>query len=318
MNLGTLIALGALLLMVLIFFILAVRIVPEYQRLVLFRLGRALGARGPGLILLIPIVDRGVRVDLRERFFDVEPQTCITKDNAPLSVDFLVYMKIIDAVPAVLEVEDYTGASRGIAITTLRALVGDMILDDVLARRDQLNEMMQGKLDDVTNRWGIKVTAVEIREIIPPREIQEAMSRQMSAERLRRAVVTEAEGKRESVVKVAEGEKQARILNAEGEREARVLQAQGQRQAEIEEAEGQRQAAILRAQGFAQALDHIQQIARTVDSNTMSLQYLETLRRLGESQATKLVVPMEFTSLLQPLLKHTQDSGGDGKSQETN
>ncbi len=312
MNLGTILAIGALLLFLLIVLMLAIRVVPEYQRLVVFRLGRALGAKGPGLVLLIPLIDRGVRVDLRERFFDVEPQTCITKDNAPLSIDFLVYMKIINALPAVIEVEDYTGAARGIAITTLRALVGDMILDDVLARRDQLNEMIQGKLDDVTNRWGIKVTAVEIREIIPPREIQEAMSRQMSAERVRRAVVTEAEGRRESVVKVAEGEKQARILTAEGDRQARILQAEGQRQAEIEEAEGQRQAAILRAQGFSQALALIQDTAQNVGSNTMSLQYLETLRRLGESQATKFVVPMEFTSLLQPLLKHTQDSGRDG------
>lgn len=312
MELGTVILLIVLLVLLLMLAGLAIRIVPEYQRLVVFRLGRALGARGPGLVLLIPFIDRGERVDLRERFFDVEPQTTITKDNAPLSIDFLVYMKVIDAMPTVLEVEDFTGASRGIAVTTLRALVGDMHLDDVLSKRDELNERLQEKLDLVTNRWGIKVTAVEIREIIPPREIQEAMSRQMSAERLRRAVVTEAEGRRESVVKVAEGEKQARILNAEGDKQARILQSQGQREAEIQEAEGQRQAAILRAEGFAIALNRIHEVARGVDSNTMSLQYLETLRRLGESEATKYVVPMEFTTLLQPLLRHTQESGGDG------
>ncbi|MCL4864152.1 MAG: paraslipin, partial [Caldilineaceae bacterium] len=167
-NLGNLITFLAVLALLIILVALAVRIVPEYQRMVVFRLGRALGARGPGLILLIPFVDRGIRVDLREVFFDVEPQTCITKDNAPLSIDFLVYLKVVDALRSVLEVADYTGASRGIAMTTLRALVGDMSLDDVLARRDQLNDLLQGKLDDVTNRWGIKVTAVEIREIIPP------------------------------------------------------------------------------------------------------------------------------------------------------
>ena len=301
MELGTLIAFSALLVLVLILLALAIRIVPEYQRLVVFRLGRALGARGPGLVLLIPFIDRGERVDLRERFFDVEPQTCITKDNAPLSIDFLVYMKVISALPTVLEVVDFTGAARGIAITTLRALVGDMILDDVLSRRDQLNEQLQGKLDDVTNRWGIKVTAVEIREIIPPRDIQEAMSRQMSAERVRRATVTEADGRREAAVKVAEGEKQARIL-----------QAQGQREAEIQEAEGQRQAAILRAEGFAQALDKIQETAQGVGSNTMSLQYLETLKKIGESGATKFVLPVELTSLLQPLIRHAHASGQDG------
>jgi regulator of protease activity HflC (stomatin/prohibitin superfamily) len=312
MDLGTLIVLGAVLVVVVALARLAIRIVPEYQRLVVFRLGRVMGAAGPGLVVLIPFVDTAVRVDLRERWFDVEPQTTITRDNAPLSIDFLVYMKVIEAVPSVVEVVDFTGAARGIAITTLRALVGDMPLDDVLSRRDQLNEMLQGKLDDVTNRWGIKVTAVEIREIIPPREIQEAMSRQMSAERVRRAVVTEAEGRRESVVTVAEGERQARILQAEGEKQARILQAEGEREAEATEAEGQRQAAILRAEGFAKALERIHETARGLDSNTMSLQYLDALQRLGDSQATKYVVPMEFTSLLRPLVKHVSEAGQDG------
>lgn len=301
MNLGTWIAFIALLALLLVLAALAIRIVKEYERLVVFRLGRALGARGPGLILLIPFVDKGVRVDLRENFFDVEPQTTITKDNAPLSIDFLVYMKVVNALHSVLEVEDFRGASRGIAITTLRALVGDMNLDDVLARRDQLNEMLQGKLDEVTNRWGIKVTAVEIREIIPPREIQDAMSRQMSAERFRRATVTEADGTREAAIMVAEGDKQARILKAEG-----------QRQAEILEAEGQRQATALRAEGYAIALDNIFKVAQQVDSKTMSLEYLSTLKELGQSEATKFVIPIEFTSLLQPLQEHARRADQDG------
>ena len=298
MEFGTLIVLVALAFLLFIIAGQALRIVPEYQRLVVFRLGRVVGARGPGLVILIPFVDRGQRVDLREVFFDVEPQTTITKDNAPLSIDFLVYMKVINALPTVLEVEDYRGAARGIAITTLRALVGDMILDDVLAKRDQLNELLQVKLDDVTNRWGIKVTAVEIREIIPPRDIQEAMSRQMSAERIRRAVVTEAEGKKEAVVRVAEGDKAARILQAEGNREG-----------QIREAEGDRQAAILRAEGFADALKRIHETARGLDSNTMSLQYLDTLAKLGQSDATKYILPMEFTSLMGNLLRHTSETG---------
>jgi regulator of protease activity HflC (stomatin/prohibitin superfamily) len=316
MDWGPLVLLVVLLVLIALLARLAVRIIPEYQRLVVFRLGRALGARGPGLVLLIPFVDRGVRVDLRERFFDVEPQTTITKDNAPLSIDFLVYMKVIDPLPSVLEVVDFTGAARGIAVTTLRAMVGDMSLDDVLAKRDQLNEQIQGKLDDVTNRWGIKVTAVEIREIIPPREILESMSRQMSAERVRRAVVTEAEGRRESVVTVAEGEKQARILQAQAEKEARILQAQGQREAQIEEAEGQRQAEILHAEGSAKALERIQEVARRLGNNTMSLQYLETLGRIGDSNATKFVLPMELTALLQPFVRHTSEAGQNGAGAE--
>lgn len=260
----------------------AIRIVPEYQRIVVFRLGRVLGAKGPGLVLLIPIVDRGVIVDLRERFFDVQPQTTITADNAYLSIDFLVYSKIVDALSSVLNVEKYEGASRGIAITTLRAVVGSMLLDDVLAKRETINDVLRGKLDEVTNRWGIKVTAVEIREISPPREIQEAMTRQMSAERSRRAMVTEAEGRREAMIRVAEGQKQATIL----------------------EAEGNRQAAILKAHGFAAALDAIFAIARTIDDKTMSLQYLEMLRSLGTNPATKLVIPLEIAGLVRPFVEH--------------
>lgn len=272
----------------------AIRVVPEYQRLVVFRLGRVLGAKGPGLVFLIPFIDRGVRADLRERFFDVLPQTTITKDNANLSIDFLVYSKVVDALPSVLSVEDYAGASRGIAITTLRAVVGGMILDDVLAKREDINLALRDKLDEVTNRWGIKVTAVEIREITPPREIMEAMTRQMSAERTRRAMVIEAEGRRDAAITVAEGQRQAAIL----------------------EAEGVRQATVLRAEGFAAALDKIFAVAHTVDAKTMSLQYLEALKSLGSSQSTKLLIPMEFTSLLRPFLDYGVRSTDSGEKNE--
>jgi regulator of protease activity HflC (stomatin/prohibitin superfamily) len=292
-----LIVIGILILGAVVLLGMAVRIVPEYQRLVVFRLGRVLGAKGPGLVLLIPWIDRGSRADLRERFFDVPPQTTITKDNANLSIDFLVYSKVVDALPSVLNVEDYEGASRGIAITTLRAVVGGMILDDVLAKREEINLALRDKLDEVTNRWGIKVTAVEIREITPPREIMEAMTRQMSAERSRRATVIEAEGHRDAAVRVAEGQRQAAIL----------------------EAEGARQATVLRAEGFAVALDKIFAVAQTVDAKTMSLQYLETLKSLGASASTKLLVPMEFTSLLRPFVEHairSSDSAGRGEKEE--
>jgi regulator of protease activity HflC (stomatin/prohibitin superfamily) len=266
----------------------AVKIVPEYQRLIVFRLGRVLAERGPGLVLLIPFVDRGVRADLRERFFDVPPQTCITQDNATVSIDFLVCMKISDALPSVVNVEQYEGAARGIAITTLRAVVGDMLLDEVLSRRERINEALRGKLDEVTNRWGIKVTAVEIREIIPPRDILEAMSRQMSAERTRRAALIEADGQRDATVRVAEGDRQAMILRAQGDREA----------------------AVERAEGFALALQKVFDVARHVDANTMGLQYLDALKALGASSGTKLVVPVELLSLLRPFV----DRDGAGPS----
>jgi regulator of protease activity HflC (stomatin/prohibitin superfamily) len=258
----------------------SVRVVREYQRLVVFRLGRSIGARGPGLVTLIPGVDRGVRVDLREQFIQVPHQKCITRDNAPVDVDCLIYMHVVDSIDSVVQVQNYLGAAQGIAMTTLRSVVGDLSLDDVLAKREQINTLLRTKLDEVTERWGVKVNSVEIREIIPPREVQEAMNRQMTAERVRRAVVTEAEGKREAAIAVATGEKQAAILASEGAR----------------------QSAILRAEGSAQALATVFGVAQTVDPKTMSLQYLETLRALGAGQSTKIVIPMEFTQMLQPLL----------------
>lgn len=283
MEVGSIVAAVIGLLVVVLFVLLvrlSIRVVREYQRLVVFRLGRVMGEKGPGLVLLIPIIDQPVRVDLREAFIEVPHQTCITRDNAPVAVDFLIYMYVVNAVSSVVQVQNYLGAAQGIATTTLRAVIGDISLDDVLAKREQINLVLRSKLDEVTERWGVKVTTVEIREINPPRDIQDAMNRQMSAERNRRAVVTEADGKREAAVMVADGEKQAAILQAEGAR----------------------QAAILRAEGFALALDTVFAVAKTVDSKTMSLQYLDALRALGNSPATKFVVPMEFTSLLRPLV----------------
>jgi len=277
---------GLLLLLGLVILSKSVRVVPEYRRLVIFRMGRCVGPRGPGLIFLIPFIDRGESVDLREVFFDVPPQTCITADNASVSIDFLVYDKVIDPERSVLEVEDFTGAARGLAITTLRAVVGAMDLDDVLSKRDDINRILHEKLDDVTDRWGIRVMAVEIREVVPPQAIEEAMTRQMAAERNRRAMVAEANGKREAAVAVAEGERQSIILKAEGDR----------------------QAAILRAEGFSLALDEIHKIAQGVDSKTMTLQYMEALKALGEGAATKFVIPTEFINLVQPLAESARQA----------
>jgi len=275
-----------------------IRIVPEYQRLVVFRLGKVIGAKGPGLVLLIPVVDRAITVDLREQFREIPQQTSITKDNAPIGIDFLIYWRVVDPVQSVVQVRDFVSAAVGIATTTLRAVIGDILLDDVLAKREYINQALRVKLDEVTERWGVKVTAVEIREIQPPRDVLEAMTRQMSAERNRRALVTEADGKREAAVKVAEGEKQAAILKAEGEKEAAILRAEGERQAQI-----------LRAEGFSMALERIFSVARTLDANTMTLQYLEALKALGASPATKFVFPMEFTRLITPLSNLVGNAG---------
>jgi regulator of protease activity HflC (stomatin/prohibitin superfamily) len=263
---------------VLLFFVfLSVRIVREYQRNVVFRFGRVIGTKGPGLIFLIPVIDRPVLVDLREQYLEIPRQTGITKDNAPISIDFIVFHRVVDAVDSVVKVQNFAGAAENIAATTLRSVVGDMALDDVLSKREQMNAMLQTKLDEVTERWGVKVTNVEVREITPPPGVQEAMTRQMSAERTRRAVVLEADGTKQAAVTVAEGSKQAAIL----------------------EAEGDRQAAILRAEGFALALSKIFEVAHTVDANTMRLQYLDALKQIGSSDSTKIVVPMELGDLIE-------------------
>jgi regulator of protease activity HflC (stomatin/prohibitin superfamily) len=272
-----------LLFLVLLFLYLSVRVVQQYEKMVVFRLGKTneLLVRGPGLRFLIPIIDRPVKVDVREQFIEVPSQTTITKDNAPINVDFLIYWRISDPLKSVVNVANFSGALQGVATTTLRAVIGDILLDEVLSRREQINEVLRVKLDEVTERWGGKVTTVEIREITPPRDVQDAMNRQLSAERTRRAVITESEGKRQSEINIAEGSKQAAIL----------------------EAEGRRQAQILNAEGFSQALERIYAAAAGIDQKTMLLQYLEALKALGASPSTKFVIPTEFTRFLEPLAR---------------
>ena len=284
---GGLVGVGVLVLVILFLLAKMIRVVPEYQRLVIFRLGRSIGTKGPGLIILIPIVDKAVSVDLRELYLEIPHQAAITEDNATISIDFIVFYKVVNAVMSVVEVQYFAGAAQNVSATTLRSVVGDMSLDDVLAKREHINEVLRTKLDEITERWGVKVTNVEIREIIPPPAVQEAMTRQMSAERTRRAVVTEADGAKQASITVAEGNQQAAVLNAEGARQASILNAEGQRQAEI-----------LRAEGFALALNTIYDVARTLDPNTMSLQYLDALKEIGASESTKFVLPMELVNLL--------------------
>ena len=267
-----------------------VRIVAEYTRMVVFRLGRMTGVKGPGVVSVVPLIDRVIKVDLREFFLEIPRQTAITKDNAPISIDFITFFKVVDVQASVVAVADFSGAAQNIAATTLRSVVGDISLDDVLAKRDEINQLLRAKLDEVTERWGVKVTNVEIREITPPPAVQEAMTRQMSAERTRRAVVTEAEG-----------DKAAAVLRAEGEKQSNILQA-----------EGDKQAAALRAEGFALALTNVFQAAQNVDAKTMGLQYLEALKSLGASPSTKFVVPLELSTMLQGLAGYAGDAFHDG------
>jgi regulator of protease activity HflC (stomatin/prohibitin superfamily) len=293
MDIGLAIAIFAAVVVILILRTI-IHIVPQYQRLVVLALGRYQKMAGPGLVLLLPPpIQVGLNVDLREFVVEIPQQTCITKDNAPISIDFLIYQKVMEeqAADSILKIQNFRTAVTGIATTTLRAVIGDILLDDVLAKREQINEVLRTKLDEVTQRWGVKVTTVEIRELTPPRDVQEAMNRQLTAERTRRASVTEAEGKRASAILVAEGDKQSNILQAEG----------------------QRQSQILRAEGFALALEKINEMANHADPRTITLQYLEALKALGASPSTKWIIPTEFAALAAPLAAFARGGGEDGE-----
>ena len=278
-------------------------VVKQYERLVVFTFGNYGGLRGPGLRWLWPFVNNGsLTADLREVPMPIPRQTNITRDNAPIDIDFFVYMRVLEerAEDTVLRVSNFTAAAQALSMTSLRAVIGEMDLDEVLSKREVINAKLQAKLDEVTVNWGVKVTRVEIKEVEPPREVQDAMNRQLSAERTRRAAVTEAEGERDAAINRAEGDRQAAILKAEGSKQSQVL-----------EAEGERQATILRAEGYADALRRINETANSLDSRTMSLQYLETMKDIGSSPSTKFIFPLEFTSMLQPLVRMAADRQPD-------
>jgi regulator of protease activity HflC (stomatin/prohibitin superfamily) len=294
---ATVLLLIAIAIVVLVILTNSIKVVNEYQRLVVFRVGRSVGDRGPGIVWLIPMIDRAVRVDLREQVREIPQQTAITKDNAPISIDFLWYYKVLSPSDSVLQVGNFELAAQGIATTTLRSVIGGIPLDDVLSERETINSILRTRLDEVTGRWGVKVTNVEIREIVPPREVQDAMNRQMSAERIRRAVVTESTGTREAAINVADGERQSAVLRAEGEKQSAILRAEGERQSQL-----------LRAEGYSSALERIFSVANTIDQKTMTLQYFETLKSMAASPSTKYIFPMEFTSLLSNFVKGTVDS----------
>ncbi|MCE2469515.1 MAG: SPFH/Band 7/PHB domain protein [Dehalococcoidia bacterium] len=278
-------------------------VVKQYERVVVFTFGNYGGLRGPGMRWLWPFINNGsLTADLREVPMPIPRQTNITRDNAPIDIDFFVYMRVLEerAEDTVLRVSNFTAAAQALSMTSLRAVIGEMDLDDVLSKREVINAKLQAKLDEVTVNWGVKVTRVEIKEVEPPREVQDAMNRQLSAERTRRAAVTEAEGERDAAINRAEGERQAAILKAEGSKQSQVL-----------EAEGERQATILRAEGYADALRRINETANSLDSRTMSLQYLETMKDIGSSPSTKFIFPLEFTSMLQPLIRMAADRQPD-------
>jgi regulator of protease activity HflC (stomatin/prohibitin superfamily) len=283
-------------------------VVKQYERLVILKWGRLEGVGQPGFRFLIPVIYTGRLVDTREQVDRVPTQKYITKDNVVVDMDFVLYFKVIEeeAEKSVLNVADHRAAVRALAVAELRSIIGNITLAEALAERERIQNELQISLDENTGRWGVKVQGVAVNEIDPPQGVKAAMEREKSAEAIKTADITESEGQRQSQINRAEGERQAAILEAEGERQAVILRAEGEQQAQL-----------LRAQGFSSALENINQVANTVDSRTMSLQYFETLKGLGESPSTKWIFPMEFTSMLSGFLGmggSNQQDKGDGSS----
>tara|TARA_B100001750_G_C15469186_1_gene578824 strand:- start:271 stop:1122 length:852 start_codon:yes stop_codon:yes gene_type:complete len=276
------------------------RIVAQYEKMVVLRFGKFSSTKRPGIRLVIPFVDQPIKADLREQVDRVPTQKYITKDSVVVDMDFVIYYRVITedemVKKSVLDIEDYRAATINLAFATLRAVIGATTLSEALSERESIRDKLQSRLDEVTVRWGIKVSNVEINEINPPATVKDAMDQEKSAASIKTAQITESEGARQAQINRAEGEKQSAILSAEGKRQSEILQA-----------EGDQQAAVLRAQGYSEALNKIHAIAKDIDTKTMSLQYFDTLQKMGDGASTKFVLPMEFTRLLQPFADMVSD-----------
>lgn len=284
-----LLALALLVIMAIVVILMTgVRIVRPYEQAIYMRLGRYMRVLNQGMNWVTPLINEVVKIDLRTQVLDVPRQEVITKDNSPTNVDAIIYIKVIDPTKAFFQVTNYRTATIYLAQTTLRSIIGDMELDEILSNRQKINLHLRDVLDEATDKWGVKVEGVEIREVDPAGKVKDAMEEQTSAERLRRAAILKADGS-----------KKAAILNAEGEKRARILQAEGLRQAKILEAEGERLAIILRSQGDAQKLRILSVGAMPLDSKALTVLSLETMKAIGDGKATKIIFPFELTKLIE-------------------
>ncbi|HEX4903654.1 MAG TPA: SPFH domain-containing protein [Acidimicrobiales bacterium] len=296
-----------------------VRIVRPYQRGIIERLGRYKETVDPGLRLIIPLVDTMRIVDMREQVVDVPPQEVITSDNVTVSVDAVVYYEPTDPQRLIYNVANFMLAVTKLAQTNLRNVIGDMQLDESLTSRDKINVALREILDDATDKWGVRVVRVEIQRIDPPPDVMSAMHEQMKAERTRRAVVTEAQGRREAAITSAEGAKAAAILEAEGSKAKSVLEAEGRAEAvrTFAQAEQFRQAAV--AEGEAAAIRAVYQAIHDggPTNDLLAIKYLETLQKLGDGQATKIIVPTELAGVAGALAGVTEllDRSGNGRAE---
>ncbi|MBQ9495095.1 MAG: SPFH/Band 7/PHB domain protein [Treponema sp.] len=273
-----------------------IRIVPQARAFVIERLGTYVATWQTGLHVKVPFVDRiSNKVSLKERVLDFPPQPVITKDNVTMKIDTVVYMQITDSKLYTYGVENPMLAIENLSATTLRNIIGELDLDATLTSRDVINTKMRSILDEATDPWGIKVNRVEVKNIMPPEAIREAMEKQMRAERERREKILIAEGQKQSEILVAEGQKQARILEAEAQKQAMILHAEAEKEAQIRKAEGEAQAIREVQQATADGLKMIKEVH--VDDAVVKLRSLETLEKAADGQATKLIVPADFQNL---------------------
>jgi regulator of protease activity HflC (stomatin/prohibitin superfamily) len=285
-----LIVLLAVALVVVLFVVKAVRIVPQARAAIVERLGRYHKTLDAGLALVIPFVDRvSPLIDLREQVVSFPPQPVITEDNLVVSIDTVIYFQVTDPKAATYEIANYIATIEQLTVTTLRNVIGGMSLEDALTSRDDINNQLRGVLDEATGKWGIRVPRVELKAIDPPGSIQEAMEKQMRAERDKRAAILTAEGVKQSQILTAEGEKQSAILRAEGKREAQVLEAEGQSKA------------------IETVFDAIHR--GNADEKLLSYQYLQMLPQIAQGESNKLwIIPSEFVAALSRLGENLTDA----------
>ena len=276
-----------LIIIIVAIFARGVVIIQPYEQGLQIRLGRYIGRMNPGFRWVVPLITVVTKLDLRTEVMDVPRQEVITKDNSPTNVDAIVYVRVIDPEKAYFEVTNYRAATVALAQTSLRGIIGDMELDEILYNRDIINTRLRDILDRETDAWGVKVERVEIKEVDPVGAVKQAMTEQTAAERERRAAILRADG-----------EKRAAILRSEGHRQSIILEAEGERQSKILRAEGERMSRILQAQGEAQGLRILSVGARTLDKRAITVLSLDALKQMAEGQATKIIFPFELSSVV--------------------
>ena len=290
---GAFIAVVILLAVVLIILVNCIKIVPQAHAMVVERLGGYLATWGVGLHFKMPFLDRvAKKVILKEQVVDFPPQPVITKDNVTMQIDTVVYFQITDPKLFTYGVENPIMAIENLTATTLRNIIGDLELDETLTSRETINTKMRASLDVATDPWGIKVNRVELKNIIPPKAIQDAMEKQMKAERERREAVTRAEGEKKSTILVAEGKKESAILEAEAEKQAAILRAEAKKEATMREAEGQAQAILKIQQANADGLRFLKEAGP--DANVLQLKSIEAFAKAADGKATKIIIPSEI------------------------